>query len=1442
MKTFHANISKAKRLTLSFFLLVTLVSQGWSDTEPNDVCAQAEAMSMSGLSTLSGSLQPNGQNDNDDYYTFTADATGILSLTIDVSKNTMGYLYGASCDAVAPLVSSTSSSSIVLSTTVNSNQLYYLRLKANDNGNNSYRTTSSMIPKAPISDWRFDECLWNGTAGEVKDSSRNNYNGTALNGANTFQNSKLMNGGDFNNTSSTDAVDFGRPDLNLTNQMTVMAWVNWQILPSTGAAWANIVSYNSSSSSDKHSFTLQHDSTNNKFEFAVTTGTNTRKYATSTVTTQQNTWQHVVGVYDGNKLIVYVNGVPSTATMSQSGTIIQPPADAKLQIGQWAYATAPRNFKGYLDEIKIFDRALSASEITTFYNNENTGKNYDGSTRMSSCGICQNIKSTYATTTDGYYFVNEATAAVLGLKPFEIYCQDMNTSSPKPYLPTVINQSNSANSNFKFNAISNSNYYTSTNKTYFSKIRVDENISAHSDFLTQGFSNINLIGTPFKVDMTNTTLATCDSAGNTSKLRMGNFDQAIKIDPKVETKTYCTASKMKFTQIPNYYAKDSYQAKTTCAQIAQSESSRPPSGYYLLKKVKQTAGESQHIVAYCEMNPPVEKQIWTMFLALDGQTTDQKSDVVNGNDTCSQVGYSFFAPNRKETMEAIRLFLYNFKSDWSDYAGTVREYFSDYGITGWATDSQASEFKPNPIPDGAMWPYGPFGIYKTTGSGGNVNNKKMAMSRKYLSAIDINDSFGSLEDTEWKSILPEINSDYANAWWVADIAAGYKRNVTTGRLVPTTPQAVEPNGDYNANNWLGWFSDANGYIIHYNDQSGGVRYRYSNYMCTSKDVYQTVETTWDTSGFDAWDTDRTILQKGIVTKKASENFKLTIAALKSDDVNTLDDFNGTVCVQIVDDQNVTLNGVGTKVSFTGQQTVNTSDIAIAKAVKDARVKLSWKANVNQACPVGDSNATLASDNFSIRPISYVPTSSPTPKAGEVFTLSLKAVGNASATIAGYDATVPLVKSIYDANKICSVADGNLTTSASGAINSLIFQTADSSSSNQLIFGDIGKFTLNLKDTTWTQVDQAKNQCITDSNTTVADASGEIGCNIENNITITVKPHHFDINASLKNFNNATFTYLANPLVEDVDRNMSALLDYNITALNALGGVTKNYTNGCYAYDTTHTVNYVSLAVEPSNALTLLKYYETNTSKEGNVSTNLTTFSISHSKDIFTTTNPGTSTLNYKLNFDRNSSKPVNPLDLNISKVTISEPNVEGNDTSVGNARFYYGRIKTKDITTDQADVNHSLHVEVYSTKPLSGFYQNTLNWWVNANDGVTKGNDLNATAYKNFAKTSLPNAPQIASFANLSNGISSFMINNPNKVKSAIFHLEIPSWLWYSTIANKDYNASGDCSYHPCFEYRFIDNASSTIGIKSGTFKGSTIGDGKDFNATYQKTGVKTFR
>jgi hypothetical protein len=72
-----------------------------------------------------------------------------------------------------------------------------------------------------------------------------------------------------------------------------------------------------------------------------------------------NQWWHVVGTYDGQNQILYVNG-QQVAIKPQSGTI--PTSTGALRIGGnniWG-----EYFKGYIDEVRIYNRALTAAEVS----------------------------------------------------------------------------------------------------------------------------------------------------------------------------------------------------------------------------------------------------------------------------------------------------------------------------------------------------------------------------------------------------------------------------------------------------------------------------------------------------------------------------------------------------------------------------------------------------------------------------------------------------------------------------------------------------------------------------------------------------------------------------------------------------------------------------------------------------------------------------------------------------------------------------------------------------------------------------------------------------------------------------------------------------------------------------------------------------------------------
>ncbi len=76
-------------------------------------------------------------------------------------------------------------------------------------------------------------------------------------------------------------------------------------------------------------------------------------------------WYHIALVYDSNAVILYINGqkVKSSSLTGELGD-----ADDKFWIGRNGNAAQPMYFNGLIDEVRIYNRALTDSEIQAEYN------------------------------------------------------------------------------------------------------------------------------------------------------------------------------------------------------------------------------------------------------------------------------------------------------------------------------------------------------------------------------------------------------------------------------------------------------------------------------------------------------------------------------------------------------------------------------------------------------------------------------------------------------------------------------------------------------------------------------------------------------------------------------------------------------------------------------------------------------------------------------------------------------------------------------------------------------------------------------------------------------------------------------------------------------------------------------------------------------------------
>ncbi|MFZ4930660.1 endo-beta-N-acetylglucosaminidase H [Chryseobacterium sp. Mn2064] len=95
---------------------------------------------------------------------------------------------------------------------------------------------------------------------------------------------------------------------------------------------------------------------NNKLQFVVSINNVQQKLASATAL-NANTWYHVAATYDGANMKIYINGTLD-ATKAQSGSIA---SNGAFNVG-YLYNTS-RNFNGKIDEVRVWKRALTQTEI-----------------------------------------------------------------------------------------------------------------------------------------------------------------------------------------------------------------------------------------------------------------------------------------------------------------------------------------------------------------------------------------------------------------------------------------------------------------------------------------------------------------------------------------------------------------------------------------------------------------------------------------------------------------------------------------------------------------------------------------------------------------------------------------------------------------------------------------------------------------------------------------------------------------------------------------------------------------------------------------------------------------------------------------------------------------------------------------------------------------------
>ena len=205
-----------------------------------------------------------------------------------------------------------------------------------------------------IARWTFDE-----SAGSVAADSSGNGNEGALQGNPVWQPSAGKSKGALLFDGDGDYVKIGNePRFDIAGEMTVAAWIkvnqfdkDWQAIVAKGdSAWR-----------------IQRNQNKDSLEFACSglkipsNSPYGGLYGQKGVNDGQ--WHHAVGVYDGDKMYIYVDGVMDVSQTASGGIDTN---DQPVYIGENSEMTE-RFWNGLIDEVRIYNYALDEGQIRALY-------------------------------------------------------------------------------------------------------------------------------------------------------------------------------------------------------------------------------------------------------------------------------------------------------------------------------------------------------------------------------------------------------------------------------------------------------------------------------------------------------------------------------------------------------------------------------------------------------------------------------------------------------------------------------------------------------------------------------------------------------------------------------------------------------------------------------------------------------------------------------------------------------------------------------------------------------------------------------------------------------------------------------------------------------------------------------------------------------------------
>jgi len=241
-------------------------------------------------------------------------------------------------------------------------------------------TIPTVLP-APYAEYRFDACS---LVDQVKES-QDRFHGIATD-ADISEIESILGGRslDLSDTGTADWITLPKEMLNNIDDFSFSVWFKTAVSSRQQEIFQAL---GSGTSDDELEVYIKND---DEISFKVRDDSTTLK-ANQTLT--DNVWHHILITRQGRDACLYVDGRQEDCDSRSVGSgALSVSHDNSIVIGQEqdrlrnapdidSGFNASQSFKGFLDELKIYNSVLNSAHIATLYANESSGKNADGSIR-----------------------------------------------------------------------------------------------------------------------------------------------------------------------------------------------------------------------------------------------------------------------------------------------------------------------------------------------------------------------------------------------------------------------------------------------------------------------------------------------------------------------------------------------------------------------------------------------------------------------------------------------------------------------------------------------------------------------------------------------------------------------------------------------------------------------------------------------------------------------------------------------------------------------------------------------------------------------------------------------------------------------------------------------------------------------------------------------------